>query len=71
MSHAGISKTGWPPHQIFMWCMKKSKLPTFMGIGLGVDYVTWRNIQKCILATSNFLLGRKLNFHSYGYRVTN
>ena len=61
MDLAHIKSSYWTQNEIF----------NPMGIGLAIDHVTWRNIQKCILPTSNFLLGRKLNFHSYGYRVTN
>ena len=46
MSHADISTNGSPPHQIFMWDTKYKSNP--VGIGSGIDYVTWGNIQKWI-----------------------
>ena len=43
-----------------------------MGIGLGIDYVTWWEILKWIPPTSNLPVGhKKYKFQSYGYSVRN
>ena len=43
-----------------------------MGIGLGIDYVTWRKILKWIPPQDQILhVGHKIKFQSYGYRVRN
>ena len=43
-----------------------------MGIGLGVDYVTWWVLLKWIPPTSKLHVGHKMkNVKSYGYRVRN
>ena len=42
-----------------------------MGIGLGIDYVTWWEILKWIPPTSKLHVGHKKKFQSYGYRVRN
>ena len=35
-------------------CGTQNKISNPMGIGLGIDYVTWRKILKWIPPTSNF-----------------
>ena len=42
-----------------------------MGIGLGIDYVTWWEILKWIPPHQNFMWDTKEIFQSYGYRVRN
>ena len=58
MSHGGKSSNGSPPHQNFMWDTKKNSNP--MGIGLGIDYVTWWKILKWIPPTSKLHVGHKI-----------
>ena len=48
MSHERISKNGSPPPKVFMWDTKQNS--NALSIGLGIDYVTWTNIQKGIPA---------------------
>ena len=58
-------------------CGTQNKISNPMGIGLGIDYVTWRKILKWIPPTSNLHVGKitKIfmweHFQSYGYRVRN
>ena len=52
-------------------CGTENQNPNPMGIGLGIDYVTWRKILKWIPPTSNLHVGHKSQFQSYGYRVRN
>ena len=42
-----------------------------MGIGLGIDYVTWWEIQNGFPPHQNFMWDTKKKFQSYGYRVRN
>ena len=58
MSHVGKSQKGFPPHQNFMWAQNKNSHP--MGIGLGIDYVTWWEILKWIPPTSKLHVGHKI-----------
>ena len=67
MSHGGKSQNGFPPHQNCLWDTKKISNP--MGIGLGIDYVTWWEILKWILPTSKLHVGHKTKIQFYGYRV--
>ena len=46
-------------------CGTQNKISNPMGIGLGIDYVTWRKILKWIPPH------QMENFQSYGYRVRN
>ena len=39
----------------------QNKIFNCMGIGLGTDYLTWRNIQKWIRLASNLHVGDKKN----------
>ena len=57
MSHGGKSQNGSPPHQNVMLETKKNSTP--MGIGLGMDYVTWSKILKRIPPTSKLHVGHK------------
>ena len=43
-------------------CGTQNKILNPMGIGLGIDYVTWRKILKWIPPTSNLHVGRKIKF---------
>ena len=43
-------------------CGTQNKISNPMGIGLGVDYVTWRKILKWIPPTSNLHVGHKIQF---------
>ena len=52
-------------------CGTQNKNSNLIGIGLGIDYVTWRKILKWIPPTSNLHVGHKTKFRSYGYRVRN
>ena len=58
-----------PPHQTFMCDTKK--ISNCMGIRLGIDYITWRNIHKWILPTSNLHVRHRKFFLFYGYKVRN
>ena len=40
-------------------CGTQNKISNPMGIGLGIDYVTWRKILKCIPPTSNLQTAHK------------
>ena len=60
MSHGGKSENGFPPHQMFIVVKNKITNPT--GIGLGIDYVTWRKILKWIPPTSDLHVGHKIKF---------
>ena len=45
MSHRGISEIGAPsPMEYSCWTQNKISNP--MGIGFGIEYVTWRNIEQ-------------------------
>ena len=59
-----------PPH-IKTLCGTQKKNSNPMGIGLGIDYVTWWEILKLIPPTSKLHVGHKRKFQSYGYRVRN
>ena len=59
-----------PPH-IKTSCGTQNKNSNPMGIGLGIDYVTWWEILKCIPPHQNFMWDTKKKFQSYGYRVRN
>ena len=49
-------------------CGTQNKISNPMGIGLGIDYVTWRKILKWIPPTSNLHVGHKIKFsQSYGF----
>ena len=41
-------------------CGTQNKISNPMGIGLGIDYVTWRKILKWIPPTSNLHVGHKI-----------
>ena len=43
-------------------CGTQNKISNPMGIGLGIDYVTWRKILKWIPPTSNLHVGHKIKF---------
>ena len=43
-------------------CGTQSKISNPMGIGLGMDYVTWMNIQKWTPPTSDLHVGHKMQF---------
>ena len=47
--------------QIKSSCGTQNKNSDPMGIGLGIDYVTWRKILKWIPPTSNLHVGHKKN----------
>ena len=62
------------PPNIKTSCGTQNKNSNSMGIGLGIDYVTWCDILKWIPPTSkpphqNFMWDTKKKFQSYGYRV--
>ena len=58
MSH-GLEKPKMDvPHQDLIMGDTKKKFQSSMGIGLGIDYVTWRKILKWI-PTSNLHVGHK------------
>ena len=64
-----------PPH-IKTSCGTQIQNSNPMGIGLGIDYVTWWEFLKWIPPTSkppyqNFMWDTKIGFQSYGYRVRN
>ena len=40
-------------------CAAENTISNPMGIGFGIDYVTWSNIQKWMLRTPNLHLGHK------------
>ena len=52
MDLAHIKSSFWTQNEIF----------NRMGIGLAIDHVTWRNIQKRMPPTSNLHFGHQLNF---------
>ena len=60
MSHAGISKTGSPRHQIFI--SNTDEISNLMGIRLGIDYVSWKNFHKWNPPRSNPLVGHTIEF---------
>ena len=43
-------------------CAAKNTISNPMGIGFGMDYVTWSNIQKWMLPTPNLHVGHKRKF---------
>ena len=45
-------------HEVLMWDTNENSNP--MGIGLGIDYVTWWEILKWIPATSKLHVGHKI-----------
>ena len=47
-------------------CGTQNKNSNPMGIGLGIDYVTWRKILKWIPPTSNLHVGHKTNSNPMG-----
>ena len=59
-----------PPH-IKTSCGTQNKNSNPMGIGLGIDYVTWWEILKWDPPHQNFMWGTKKKYQSYGYRVRN
>ena len=54
----GNPKMDAPPHQNFMWDTKENSNP--MGIGLGIDYVTWWEILNWIPPTSKLHVIHKI-----------
>ena len=40
----------------------QNEISNHIGIGLAIDHVTWRNIQKRMAPTSNLHFGHQLNF---------
>ena len=64
-----IPKMDSPP--IKSSCGTQNKNSNPMGIGLGIDYVTWRKILKWIPPDQIFMWDTKQKFQSYGYRVRN
>ena len=45
------------PHHIKSYSGTENTISTPMGIGLGIDHVTWRNMEKWIPGTSNLHIG--------------
>ena len=59
-----------PPH--IKWsCGTQNEISNPMGIGLQIVYVPWRNVPKCIPATSNLHVGQKVKRPSYEYKIRN
>ena len=52
-------------------CGTQKKNSNRMGIGLGIDNVTWRKILKWIPPHQIFMWDTKRKIQSYGYRVRN
>ena len=50
-------------------CGTQNKISNPMGIGLGIDYVTWRKILKWIPPTSNLHVGHKTSNLHVGHKI--